>query len=151
MAPDVDVVGFRFGIHYGDMLGHRGLSHSLLFAVVLSLLLVLRLRLTERDAKLGTVWLFLFLASVSHGILDAFTDGGLGVAFFAPFNNTRYFFPVTPIAVSPIGAGFFSARGAAVLLNEMIWVWLPSVLFVVAALLVRARVQSRAGSVQVKR
>src|SRR6266498_1813476 len=76
MAPDVDVIGFRFGIHYGDMLGHRGLSHSLLFAAVLSLLLMLRLRLTERDARLGTIWLFLFLATVSHGILDAFTDGG---------------------------------------------------------------------------
>ncbi len=51
------------------------------------------------------VWLFLFVATISHGILDALTDGGLGVAFFAPFVNTRYFFPWTPIKVSPIGAG----------------------------------------------
>nr|HRC76832.1 rhodanese-like domain-containing protein [Kouleothrix sp.] len=32
-----------------------------------------------------------------HGVLDAMTDGGLGVAFFAPFSATRYFFPFRPI------------------------------------------------------
>jgi inner membrane protein len=37
------------------------------------------------------------VATASHGILDAFTNGGLGVAFFAPFDKTRYFFPVTPM------------------------------------------------------
>ena len=128
MAPDADVAGFRFGIHYGDLLGHRGLSHSILFAAALAALLMLRLRIAEPAAKPGRMWLFLFLATVSHGLLDAFTDGGLGIAFFAPFDNTRYFFPVTPIAVSPIGAGFFSARGAAVMLNEMLWIWLPALL-----------------------
>jgi len=139
MAPDADVIGFRFGVHYGDMLGHRGLSHSLLCAAVIATLFTLRLRLTERNAKLGVVWLFLFFATASHGLLDAFTDGGLGVAFFAPFDNTRYFFPVTPIAVSPIGAGFFSARGVSVLLNEMLWVWLPAAVFAAASLLVRKK------------
>jgi hypothetical protein len=32
--------------------------------------------------------------TASHGMLDAMTDGGLGVAFFAPFDNARYFFPM---------------------------------------------------------
>ena len=36
VVPDVDVLGFAFGIHYGDMLGHRGLTHSLAFAFVLA-------------------------------------------------------------------------------------------------------------------
>jgi inner membrane protein len=53
------------------------------------------------------------------------TTGGLGVAFFSPFSNTRYFFPWRPIAVSPIGARFFSPRGFAVLLSEALWVWTP--------------------------
>lgn len=69
--------------------------------------------------------LYLFLATVSHCVLDAFTDGELGVAFFAPFENSRYFFPVTPIAVSPIGGSFFSARGLSVVLNEVVWIWVP--------------------------
>ena len=30
MLPDIDVIGFGFGVRYGDMLGHRGLTHSLL-------------------------------------------------------------------------------------------------------------------------
>ena len=35
--PDADVLGFRLGINYEDLLGHRGLSHSLVFAIILSL------------------------------------------------------------------------------------------------------------------
>ncbi len=32
VIPDLDVLGFRFGIHYSDFWGHRGFTHSLLFA-----------------------------------------------------------------------------------------------------------------------
>jgi inner membrane protein len=53
------------------------------------------------------------------------TTGGLGVAFFSPFSNERYFLPWRPIRVSPLSAGFFSARGLAVLASELKWVWLP--------------------------
>src|SRR5688500_7841019 len=35
VVPDADSIGFALGIRYGDMLGHRGLSHSLLFAAIL--------------------------------------------------------------------------------------------------------------------
>jgi inner membrane protein len=71
-------------------------------------------------------WLYLFLATASHGVLDAATDGGLGVALLAPFDAERVFFPFRPIAVSPIGASaFVSARGAAVLASELLWIWLP--------------------------
>jgi inner membrane protein len=38
VVPDIDVIGFQFGIHYGDLLGHRGITHSLAFAAVLSIL-----------------------------------------------------------------------------------------------------------------
>ena len=76
--------------------------------------------------KWQKLWLYLFLATISHGLLDAMTGGGLGVAFFAPFVNTRYFFPFRPIRVSPIGSSFFSARGFTVLESEIIWIWIPS-------------------------
>lgn len=69
---------------------------------------------------------------MSHPLLDALTDGGLGVAFFSPFSNERYFFPWTPIRVSPIGGSFFSARGIETLRSELVWVWGPVI--VVAAL-----------------
>ena len=38
LAPDLDVVAFRFGIPYGSRFGHRGFSHSLCCAALLSLL-----------------------------------------------------------------------------------------------------------------
>ena len=38
ILPDADVLGFPLGISYQDVLGHRGLSHSLIFALVLSLI-----------------------------------------------------------------------------------------------------------------
>src|SRR5437764_9166773 len=34
MLPDVDVIGFSFGIQYGDLFGHRGFTHSLFFAAL---------------------------------------------------------------------------------------------------------------------
>jgi len=127
MLPDLDVLGFKLGISYSSMLGHRGLSHSLAFALSLSILVtVLGFRAVRWDAARIRIWLFLFVAAASHGILDAFTNGGLGVALLAPFAAERYFFPVTPIQVSPIGWGFFSERGLRVLASEMLWVWAPS-------------------------
>jgi inner membrane protein len=30
--PDLDVAGFEFDVPYGHMLGHRGLSYSIVFA-----------------------------------------------------------------------------------------------------------------------
>jgi inner membrane protein len=124
--PDADVAGFRFGVHYEDLWGHRGMTHSLLFAAGLGVLAAARFR---PDWKKEGWKLAALLAAItaSHGFLDAFTNGGLGVAFFSPFDRTRYFFPWTPIEVSPIGASrFFSARGLAVILSELRWVWLPS-------------------------
>jgi inner membrane protein len=139
MLPDVDVIAFGFGIPYSAMLGHRGLSHSLVFAGIMPVLaaaFALRGR-TPPDAR-PRVWLFLFAASVSHGILDAFTNGGLGIAFFAPFSSERYFFSERPIQVSPIGAAFFSGRGLDVLKSEMLWVWMPAAAVVVVSLVYRS-------------
>jgi len=69
VLPDADVIGFAFGINYGDMFGHRGLSHSLLFAGLWSLLVVSwEYRSVARCSKQWWVLLGLFfLASASHG------------------------------------------------------------------------------------
>ena len=65
---------------------------------------------------------------------DAMTTGGLGVAFFSPFDNSRYFFPWRPIKVSPIGIGkFFTMRGIQVLKSELLWIGLPSIVFITIA------------------
>jgi inner membrane protein len=124
IVPDFDVIGFRFGVRYGDFLGHRGFTHSLVFAALLSLL---ALRCSIEGGRRTTVWTYLFMATASHGLLDTLTNGGLGVALLSPFDNRRFFFPVRPIEVSPIGvSGFFAQGGAVVLASELVWVWLPS-------------------------
>ncbi len=73
---------------------------------------------------------FFTLAIASHLALDSLTNGGLGVALFAPFDRTRYFAPWRPIEVSPIGTDFFSTRGLMVLASEIIWIWLPALALV---------------------
>ena len=118
-------MGFSFGIPYADMLGHRGLTHSIFFAVLLGALVAYLLADHVGGVSLVT-FTFLFLSTLSHGMLDALTNGGLGVAFFSPFENERYFFPWRPVVVSPIGlAGFFSETGLRVIWSELRWAWLP--------------------------
>jgi len=139
ILPDVDAVGFRFSIRYGDSWGHRGFTHSLLFAgVIATLALVAGLPRASPGLSRGWLWLYFFLATASHGILDAMTNGGLGVAFFSPFDKTRYSFPWHPILVSPISlTRFFSGRGTAVLQSELIWIWIPAALLAVLMLVFR--------------
>lgn len=36
MLPNLDVIGFRFGVRYGDFWGHREFTHSLLFPALLA-------------------------------------------------------------------------------------------------------------------
>jgi inner membrane protein len=139
VVPDLDVIGFRFGIRYGDFWGHRGFTHSLLFAALLATVLI-GFRKGEPGLSHFSLWIYFFLATASHGLLDAMTDGGLGVAFFSPFNNTRYFLPWTPIRVSPVGVNrFFSPRGLEVVQSELLWIWLPAALILVSAWLIRRR------------
>jgi inner membrane protein len=125
VIPDIDSLGFWWGIPYGDPLGHRGFTHSMTFALLLAGLI----------CALGRRWLggfswslvmYLALCGISHGVYDALTTGGLGVAFFSPFSNRRYFFPWRPIVVSPISVtGFFNSRALQVLASELFWVVLP--------------------------
>jgi inner membrane protein len=139
MVPDADVVAFRFGIPYAHTFGHRGFSHSIAFAGLLATVTWLALRRDE-DALVGAlrIWNILFLSTVSHGVLDAMTSGGLGVAFFSPFSNHRYFFDWRPIVVAPIGVSrFFSERGLAVFRSEFLYVWLPSLVLIGLSLLLR--------------
>lgn len=128
LLPDVDVLGLFWGIPYEHPLGHRGFTHSIAFAILVGLVVP---RLASSTISYWTrpylvSALYFSLVTMSHGILDAFTNGGLGIAFFAPFDSTRYFFPWRPIAVSPIGISqFFSEYGMGVILSELLWVGIP--------------------------
>ncbi len=134
VIPDADVMGFRLGVHYGDFWGHRGFTHSLLFsAIIASLATIVGFLRRPPEVSRAVIWLYFFLAAASHGLLDALTNGGLGVAFFAPFDQSRYFFLWRPIEVSPISVTrFFGEPGLAVLHSEFIWIWTPAGLAAIA-------------------
>jgi inner membrane protein len=103
------------------------MTHSVVFAALLAGILVGVWYRGKPAAAMTGLYLYFFLCTASHGVLDAMTNGGLGVAFFSPFDTTRYFFPLRPVLVSPIGVSeFFSEYGVRILASEAIWIWLPS-------------------------
>jgi len=125
VIPDLDVIGLRFGISYGEPLGHRGFTHSIFFSALVAAFSLLFVR--RHGVNLILCYMLVFIGACSHGVLDAMTDGGSGIAFFWPFSDERFFFPVRPIEVSPIGiARFISPRGLEVLINEFFVIWLPA-------------------------
>ncbi|MGO0999976.1 metal-dependent hydrolase [Lysobacter sp. CA196] len=124
VLPDADVVAFKLGIAYADDFGHRGASHSFAFAMLIAALGALASRWLRTPPWTAAV--SLFVCTASHPLLDALTDGGLGVALYWPWSDQRIFAPWRPIEVSPIGARFFSARGLQVLWSEARWIALPA-------------------------
>ncbi|MBX7155515.1 MAG: metal-dependent hydrolase [Candidatus Kapaibacterium sp.] len=127
MLPDADVITFKFGVKYADMLGHRGFFHSLLWCSITGILTAFLYRkIIKQEISLLRYSAFFAFAMSTHPILDALTTGGLGIAFFSPFDTTRYFFPWHVIVVSPIGIKeFFGTWGIKVILSEIVWVWVP--------------------------
>ncbi len=105
--PDLDVIAFSFGIPYHHPFGHRGVGHSLIAAAIISLFFWSFMRwdmnlraensIGLRELAVATI------VAVSHPLLDMLTNGGLGIAVFAPFSFERHFFPIELIPVSPIG------------------------------------------------
>jgi inner membrane protein len=136
--PDVDALGRPFGnLAYESVFGgHRGLTHSLAFAVVVGAVAVVAFFRDPRwDGARFRVWACLFLATASHGFLDALSTIGDGVAFFAPFSFTHYAFTWQPLG--DIGARGGLVRLPALIANELLWVGLPSLIVVAIAVLVR--------------
>jgi inner membrane protein len=139
ILPDVDVVGFRLGVPYLHLFGHRGFTHSIFFAAMISGI-VTWLVVKNTNLKYKPIWFYLFLCTLSHGLLDALTNGGYGIAFFSPFSNERYFFSSTPIDVSTLSIKrFFAGQGYKVLITELIWIWMPLFVIFISGLLWKKR------------
>ncbi len=123
--PDLDTI--LMGIFGHDSIfRHRGIMHSFLFAA-LSASSATYLFWRKGWIQPADVWKLLalfFVFAVSHPLLDGFSTGGhIGVAFFAPFDNTRYvlgdLLPLAPL--SP--AALFTTRGANLFLAEAGMLW----------------------------
>jgi len=123
-APDFDGIPFYFGLHFGGLAWHRGVTHTLLFALLLGLIGYWCAPSWNISRAAGYAWIA--LCTLSHPLLDMMTNGGAGIALFWPLSDTRHFFAWRPIAVSPISLQrLLSPRGVSVLRSELLFVWLP--------------------------
>jgi len=136
VLPDLDVLTFNFGIPYSHPFGHRGFTHSIVFAIIWAILLMLLFGKQNR-----VLWfIVIFFSTVFHGILDAMTTGGKGIGFFIPFNNERFFFPFRPIQVSPLGIEkFFSEWGIQVILSEVKYILIPCIIVLLILKLIKKK------------
>lgn len=115
--PDLDVIGFPLGVHYGDPWGHRGATHSIILAIVVALVARILARRWGLDPSRTSI--FTGIVAVSHPLLDTLTyGGGLGCALAWPFSLHRFWSPVRFIPIAPIGLGMLSTRGLLVSLIE---------------------------------
>ena len=85
--PDLDVLASPFMDMVGELTFHRSITHSFLFAVIVSPLLGLLLaRLYKKDNASWQEWGWLFFwGFVTHALLDSCTTWG--TQLFWPFSN----------------------------------------------------------------
>jgi len=125
--PDADILLVWSGAAYRGMWGHRGITHSLAFALVASALAAFALFSSTPRRTRFSIWVVLFLAGASHGFLDAAMASGAGVAAFAPFSPARLHLPWRPIRVSPPTENrLLNFGGLRFTASEVLWIWVPS-------------------------
>jgi inner membrane protein len=129
IIPDIDVVMFGFGIPYQHMFGHRGFTHSVVFALIIAFFTVCfgYREIGKYTKKWWKYFCYFLILLLVHDLLDAMTSGGLGIGFFIPFDSTRYYLPFRPIRASPLSlTRLFDSEGKRVIVSEIVWVWIPT-------------------------
>ena len=121
-VPDLDLIGWPLGVSTFALWGHRGLTHSIAFAVMLGVAVAALLPgVTRRERLIAAA--VLMLATATHSLLDAMTTySPTGPAFWAPFSNERYRFWWTPLT----GAGGSNTSFG----QEALYACLPAVLVI---------------------
>jgi len=139
MLPDADVLAFKFGVAYGNVFGHRGFTHSLLFAFAVPLLAAWLGRRWLK-ASLLRCWAFLTVSLLSHSLLDSVTTGGKGVGWLWPWSDERFFAPWQVIKVAPFALSRYTTPyGHQVIISELLWVWLPGAMMMILLWKLRRR------------
>ena len=136
--PDLDFFFLALGARYRGMWGHRGITHSLLFAFAAAALAARWVRTRDRSMPAGRLFAVLLLAAASHGFLDGLMASGVGVAFLAPFSAARYTLLWRPIRVPPSTENWLLNQGGIrVTSSEILWLWMPSLVLILAAVGIR--------------
>jgi inner membrane protein len=141
LAPDLDwFTGFLRSAD-GTSLAHRGMSHSLIAAALIATAaMLIGFRPHLRSPR---HWACMLGAAFSHGLLDACTFGGTGVAFLLPFSKARFVCLWQPIFVSPIPlSGKLLDWLLFSLGTELVWIGLPaSLVFAAPRVIQRVRLR----------
>ncbi len=115
--PDLDMLFVPFFDEVTQIGVHRGYSHSLLFCLLAALLFAYILNRIKWTALIPfrRLWLFSFVALLSHVLLDAFTS--FGTQLFQPFTDWR----VSLDAVNIIDLAYTLPLLTGVLLNLFLY------------------------------
>jgi len=96
--PDIDFINSFFLDPSQNLLAHRGLTHSFLFAAVATLLFSFIARRSDRAGRMSMLKWMLFFGTeiVLHLLLDA--CNAYGVGWFEPFSHLRVSFNMLYVA-----------------------------------------------------
>jgi inner membrane protein len=132
ILPDLDVFS---DARYGTIYGHRGITHSLLFALFLGMTAA---GATYRYFKIDFWPLsgFFFVIVAAHGLLEVCTTGGPGIAFFWPVDNRRIG-PWGYLPFSDIGFEIPNPRINKAVGTEIALVWVPMIVTVGVVIIAR--------------
>ncbi|HEV8123080.1 MAG TPA: metal-dependent hydrolase [Gemmatimonadales bacterium] len=95
LAPDLDLLTNSLGAIPNTPFSHRGITHSIIFALFVALVAGALVRGTTRRQLLTGLWVFAALGS--HGLLDTMSRLGNGPMLFWPLTHAQYEFPWRPI------------------------------------------------------
>ena len=113
LLPDLDAAGYWLGVPYGTFWGHRGFTHSIVFAVLASGLF----------ARWISCWtgMSLDLLCCRHAFPwhSGCHDGWWAGSGLSPMDQNRYFLPIRTIHVAAMSLrGLLGPHGLDVLASE---------------------------------
>jgi inner membrane protein len=140
MLPDFDVLPVELGVPDAGIWGHRGVSHTPLFALLAGVVAAVLLW-----RKLPDAWRFglaVAMAVGTHCLLDALAQDGRGMMFFWPLTAARYHFLWRPIPDAPRGLAYFTGIGLRHFAIELVY-FFPFTLYALRPRWIRRQRPSR--------
>lgn len=117
LLPNIDLLGTFLGHPFPWPFGHRGATHSLMFAAATALAVALA---THRRGRFAMVFLAALAVAVSHPCLDMLTHGGRGIMLLWPASTERFRWPWTPLPAVPVGLRLLFSRGLSTMALEAV-------------------------------
>jgi inner membrane protein len=118
LLPDLDILPLAFGVRDAGLYGHRGITHTWIFAAVVAAVAWVIFRKGRNPLRVAVLT---FMTVASHGILDASTTDSRGIHLLWPLISERMVMPIRPIPVAPSGIEFLSWRGIQVSMVELLY------------------------------